>query len=115
MGSSSPPGIIRRFLLRQIAGRPKRANRTMGSVVVTNVSMMGGAKGWFIQRTIHPLSIGIGSIVKKPIIKDGDVVAGEVVHMSVIMDHDVIDGAPMARFIDDLTATIESGRLDEKT
>jgi len=27
--------------------------------------------------------------------------------MSVLIDHDVIDGAPMARFINDLSKTIE--------
>jgi len=29
--------------------------------------------------------------------------------MTILVDHDVIDGAPMVRFLDDLTKYIESG------
>ncbi|TVQ85937.1 MAG: hypothetical protein EA393_13100 [Bacteroidetes bacterium] len=34
----------------------------------------------------------------------------EVLSMTILMDHDVIDGALMARFISDLTKNIENGK-----
>jgi pyruvate/2-oxoglutarate dehydrogenase complex dihydrolipoamide acyltransferase (E2) component len=30
--------------------------------------------------------------------------------MTILVDHDVIDGAPMVRFLDDLTNYIETGK-----
>jgi len=30
--------------------------------------------------------------------------------MTILVDHDVIDGAPMVRFLDDLTSCLENGK-----
>ena len=34
---------------------------------------------------------------------------GEILHLTVLVDHDAVDGAPMARFIGALTKNIENG------
>jgi pyruvate/2-oxoglutarate dehydrogenase complex dihydrolipoamide acyltransferase (E2) component len=102
------PAPVRRVLWRYLLANPRRTDRIMGSALVTNISMMGSVRGWFIQQTIHPLSVGIGAIVKKPAVVAGAVVPREFMHMSLIMDHDVIDGAPMARFVQELVRNIES-------
>jgi pyruvate/2-oxoglutarate dehydrogenase complex dihydrolipoamide acyltransferase (E2) component len=49
------------------------------------------------------------SIVKKPVVIDDKIEAREILNMSLLLDHDVIDGAPMARFLSELTRNIESG------
>jgi hypothetical protein len=72
-------------------------------------SMIGKINGWFIQTAVHPISFGIGSIIKKPIVVNDEIKIREVLNMTVLMDHDIIDGAPMARFIDKLTQNIENG------
>ena len=33
-----------------------------------------------------------------------------MLNMTILVDHDVIDGAPMVRFLDDLTNFIETGK-----
>lgn len=67
-------------------------------------------RGWFIHKSIHPLSFGIGSILKKPVVIDNQVKVRDVLNMTILSDHDVIDGAPMVKFLNDLTKNIENGK-----
>lgn len=104
------PGFLRRLIWRLILRMPKMAFSKMGNVVVTSVGMMGKINGWFIQKSIHPVSFGIGSVIRKPVVIGSEVKIREILNMTVLIDHDVIDGAPMVRVLDDLTGYIESGR-----
>ncbi|MDZ7723952.1 MAG: 2-oxo acid dehydrogenase subunit E2 [candidate division KSB1 bacterium] len=104
------PGFIRRWIWKYFLKHPKTAYRNMGNVSVTSVGMMGRIKGWFIHSSVHPLSFGIGSVVRKPaVVKDG-VMIRDILHMTLLIDHDVIDGAPMARFVKHLIRRIEKGQ-----
>jgi pyruvate/2-oxoglutarate dehydrogenase complex dihydrolipoamide acyltransferase (E2) component len=103
------PGFIRRTIWKIMLNNPRFAFRKMGNVVITSVGMMGKINGWFIQRSVHPLSFGVGSILKKPVVVDGQVKIRDILNMTILCDHDVIDGAPMVKFLNDLTKYIESG------
>jgi len=103
------PGFLRRAIMRFMLGRPSSAQKMMGSVVITSVGMMGKVNGWFIQTSMHPISFGIGSIISKPGAVNGRIEIREFLNMTVLIDHDVMDGAPMARFISKLSQNIESG------
>lgn len=46
---------------------------------------------------------------KKLVVIDDKIEIGEILNMTVLLDHDVIDGAPMARFIKELSKNIENG------
>jgi len=88
-------------------GNPRIAYKRMGNAVITSVGMMGKINGWFIHRSIHPISFGIGSIIKKPVVIDNEIKIREILNMTVLVDHDTVDGAPMVRFLNDLTKQIE--------
>lgn len=103
------PGFLRRCIWRYILGRPKLAQRLMGSAVLTAVGMYGKVNGWFIHTSVHPISFGLSSVVKKPRVIRDSIEIREVLNMTVLIDHDVIDGAPMARFISALSRRIENG------
>jgi len=108
------PGFLRRAIWKMMLHKPRFIFNKMGNVVVTSVGMMGEIKGWFIHRSIHPISFGIGSILKKPVVIDDQIKIREILHMTILIDHDVIDGAPMVRLLKDLTNYIENGAgLDE--
>jgi pyruvate/2-oxoglutarate dehydrogenase complex dihydrolipoamide acyltransferase (E2) component len=102
------PGVLRRLFWRIILRHPKIAQNMMGSAVLTSVGMIGRIDGWFLHTSIHPLSVGVGSILKKPAVKGDTIQIRKMVKMTVLLDHDVIDGAPMARFIQELSKNIES-------
>ena len=105
----SLPGFLRRTVWRIMLRNPKFLFPKMGNVVITPVGMMGKINGWFIHKSIHPLSIGVGSILKKPVVVGNDIKIREILNMTILVDHDVIDGAPMVRFLNDLTRLIEDG------
>jgi pyruvate/2-oxoglutarate dehydrogenase complex dihydrolipoamide acyltransferase (E2) component len=103
------PGFVRRLFCRVLLIKPKTAFQTMGNVAVTSVGMIGKINGWFIHKSVHPISFGVGSILKKPVVIENEVKIREILNMTILVDHDVIDGAPMVRFLNDLTNYIETG------
>jgi hypothetical protein len=103
------PGAVRRMFWRYLTRHPRLAFRKMGNVMVTSLSMMGKINGWFIHKTVHPISIGIGSVIRKPVVVDGEITVREILNLTVLMDHDVMDGAPMVRFVKELTRRMEKG------
>ena len=104
------PGFLRRFFWILLLKNPKAAYRTMGNVAVTSVGMIGKINGWFIHKSVHPISFGVGSILKKPVVINNEIKIREILNMTILVDHDVIDGAPMVRFLDDLTTYLETGK-----
>jgi len=104
------PGYLRRLFWKVMLRNPEYAYRKMGNAIITSVGMMGKINGWFIHKSVHPISFGIGSILKKAVVVDNEIRIREILNMTVLVDHDVTDGAPMVRFLDDLTDYIESAR-----
>ncbi len=103
------PPFIRRAIWRHMIKTPKLAYGRMGNVVISSVGMMGNVNGWFIQSTIHPISFGIGSITKKPWVVNGEIMIREILHITILFDHDVVDGGEMARFVGALAKKLERG------
>ncbi len=103
------PGFARRAIWRIMMRNPGFLYRKMGNAAVTPVGTTGRINGWFLHRTIHPVSFGIGSVIRKPVVVGDAVVIREILNMTVLADHDVIDGAPMVRMLQDLTRMVEKG------
>ena len=103
------PGFLRRMVWRLILNHPKIAFKKMGNVIITSPGMMGKINGWFIQKSIHPVSFGMGSVIKKPVVIDDEIRIREILNMTILLDHDALDGAPMVRFMNDLTRLIGKG------
>ena len=105
----SLPKFLRLFFWRFLLKHPKLAFKKMGNVAFTSIGMMGKVDGWFIPISVHPICFGVSSIVKKPTVINDRIEIQEILKTSILIDHDVIDGAPMARFISDLSRNIENG------
>jgi pyruvate/2-oxoglutarate dehydrogenase complex dihydrolipoamide acyltransferase (E2) component len=103
------PGFIRRMVWRIMLRKPKGLFPKMGNAVITSVGMMGKINGWFIHRSVHPISFGVGSILKKAVVVGYEIKIREILNMTILVDHDVVDGAQMVRFLNDLTRMIELG------
>ena len=81
-----------------------------GTIGITAVGMFGkGHSGWGFEVTRHSLALVVGSTIWKPSIFEGRVEPREILNLTVIFDHDVVDGAPAARFTKRLVELIESG------
>lgn len=103
------PGFFRRYFWRFMLKHPRFAFNKMGNVAITSIGMIGNVKGWFIPKSIHPICFGTSNLTKKPIIINNKIEIREILNMTILLDHDVIDGAPMARFISKLCENLEKG------
>jgi hypothetical protein len=82
---------------------------TGGTVAVTAVGMFGRSNGWGITPTAHSLMLIVGGISRKPAMVDDRIEPREILNLTVVFDHDVVDGAVAARFVQRLVDLIESG------
>ena len=86
-----------------------------GTVGVTAVGMFGeGQGGWGLYTMPYSLGLVVGSIAWKPAIVEGRIEPREILNLTVMFDHNIVDGGPAARFTRRLVELIESGYgLDE--
>jgi pyruvate/2-oxoglutarate dehydrogenase complex dihydrolipoamide acyltransferase (E2) component len=95
------PQFLRDWLFWQpVWHNPFQFKRLMGTVSVTALGIVGqSGMSWGIPIGIHPLIVAVGGIVKRPGIIHDAIAIREYVGLTVMFDHDVTDGAPVARFI----------------
>jgi pyruvate/2-oxoglutarate dehydrogenase complex dihydrolipoamide acyltransferase (E2) component len=100
------PGLLAALYL--FLGRSVRARLRAGTVQVTAVGMFAGGSGFAIAPpTICSLVVVVGGLSRRPR-ADGDrVVVRDVLDLTVTIDHNVVDGAPAARFGADLRRRME--------
>lgn len=103
------PGFVRLLVWRLLLRNPFRVQRMMGTAVLTSVGMMGAADGWVVPTTIHPVCFALGSITRKGGEGKGKPAIREYLKMTILFDHDVVDGAPAARFTAKLVELLEDG------
>lgn len=103
------PGFIRRFFFRLAARMPAVRKQSNGTVVVTSVGMFGDAAGWGIPLAGHTLCITVGGIESRPVLQDGELQNREHLCLTVTFDHDIVDGAPAARFIQRFVTLVQAG------
>ncbi len=108
------PGFIRRFTLRMIFKSPRRLKEMNGTVSMTAIGMFGSGGGWGIPVSNQTLQVTLGGIAEKPVLVNGQLENREFLCVTVSFDHDLVDGAPAARFTQRLKELVESGAgLDE--
>jgi len=103
------PGLLRRFLLRSLLRNPHRLKEFYGTVLVSSIGMFGNGNGWGIPVPNHSLQLTLGGIAEKPAVVNHKVEVRQFMSITLSFDHDIIDGAPAARFIQRLKKIVESG------
>jgi len=103
------PGFIRRTFLWALFKNPQQIKAYYGTVLVTSVGMFGDGSGWGIPAPNHTLQITLGGIAQKPGIVEDRIEAREYLSVTISFDHNIVDGAPAARFAQRLKELIESG------
>jgi len=104
----SVPKFLRSLLFwRKVRRDPTFIKENMGTVTVTSVGMFGKSGGWAIPLGLHAVSIALGGISQKPGFVDERVEKREYLSLTVVLDHDVVDGAPATRFVARLVELLE--------
>jgi len=102
------PAFLRIMFYRIMLRFPHQVKNNIGTVLVTAVGMFGRGTGWGIPLPMHTLAVTVGGIAEKPGIIDGRVEIREYLSLTVSFDHDLVDGAPAARFTSRLKELIET-------
>lgn len=107
--------ILPKFIRRQVYQRMSTKNpfaikKLSGTVLITSVGMFGKNRGgWAITFGIHTLNIVVGGITKKPGIINDEIVIREYLSLTLMINHDIVDGGPATRFVARLMELIEEG------
>jgi pyruvate/2-oxoglutarate dehydrogenase complex dihydrolipoamide acyltransferase (E2) component len=92
------PMPLRRLSQVLMVSSPSLMKQFAGTVGMTSLGMFGGGSFWGIGLPIHNLSLTLGGISEKPVVVNGEIAVREVLCLTVSVNHDIIDGAPAARF-----------------
>ena len=103
------PALIRSLIWRRLLGSPHWRKRVTGTVGISAIGMFGNGPGWGIPIPTYTLSITVGGIAEKPGVVNGRIESREYLSITISFDHDIVDGAPAARFTRRLKELIESG------
>jgi len=87
---------------------PQLMKKYFGTVSLTAVGMFGKGAGWGIPLAGQTM-MTVGGIGEKPGVVDGQIALRDYLSLTISFDHDIIDGAPAARFTQRLKDLIESG------
>ena len=110
------PSFVQQMLFWVASKSPHLLTQNIGTVELNAIGMFGSRGGWGIHIPFHTLSIVVGGIARKPGVVDERIEIREYLNMTINFDHDMIDGAPAARFTQQLIDLIESGYgLDDST
>ena len=101
------PRFIRRLILRWLFRSPFHLKRTIGTVMLSSVGSLGRF-GYPSPIGVQPLFIALGDIVKKPGVIDDKINIREYLYVTIAFDHNVVDGAPAARFVTRFANLVEN-------
>lgn len=104
------PRWLFQFIIRRFANDPLKIKQRFGTTYVASVSGFSDASGFIIpyfEGQNRPLAFAIGTIVKKPGVVGSEIRIREYLNMTIMINHDLVDGAPAARFVNRLKQRIE--------
>ena len=87
------------------------AEFTGGTFCVSNLGMMGIPKFLPIINPPNAAILGVGTTVTKPVVKNGQIVVGQTLTLTLSADHRVVDGAVGAQFLGALKSVLETPAL----
>ena len=90
--------------LNQISEKARKRTLTLddmkdGTFTITNFGSIGGQFAVPVINYPQAGILGIGRLVEKPVVKDGQVVPGTMLPLSLSVDHRIVDGGEVARFL----------------
>jgi pyruvate/2-oxoglutarate dehydrogenase complex dihydrolipoamide acyltransferase (E2) component len=100
------PGVV--SAMYAVMSRSVAVRQRVGTVAVTAVGMFAGGSGFGLTpMSLMSLEVVVGGMSLRPRVVAGEVQVRDVLDLTVQIDHNVVDGAPAARFAADLRRLIE--------
>ncbi|MDC7222926.1 MAG: 2-oxo acid dehydrogenase subunit E2 [Spirochaetales bacterium] len=96
-----PPWLLKTFV--RLADRNINMGIKYGKLAITSVGMFSSKPLWVVPHGSATILLSVGTITA-----DRQEEGRRILHLTASFDHDVIDGAPAARFMEDLCNEMES-------
>jgi pyruvate/2-oxoglutarate dehydrogenase complex dihydrolipoamide acyltransferase (E2) component len=111
------PAPLRRAMMSSLHRIPDLQRDLVGTVGVTSIGMHGRGAGTGFPYLLHTLDVLVGGMEDRATVDlDGRREIRQYLWVSMVADHDVVDGVPMTRFVADLRDHLESGAaLDRRS
>lgn len=99
--------------VKDLAGKARNKKLTPAEMdgstfTVSNLGMFGIQEFTSIINQPNSAILSVGAIVQKPVVKDGQIVVGNTMTVTLTCDHRTIDGATGAQFLQTLRQFIEN-------
>jgi len=90
--------------ITELSGKARDRKLTLedmrdGTFTITNYGSIGGIFATPVINYPQAAILGIGRIVKKPVVKDDQIAVGNVLGLSLSVDHRIVDGGEASRFV----------------
>jgi pyruvate dehydrogenase E2 component (dihydrolipoamide acetyltransferase) len=96
---------------RARTGKSLPDDLTGGTFTITNLGMYDVLAFTPMINLPEAAILGVGCITPQPVMRDGQIVARQMLMLSLVFDHRVVDGAPAARFLQYIKNQIEEPYL----
>ena len=94
------PGFISRRIIKKVALDKEFITKFSGTVGVTALGMFGkNAVGHVIHFPTRTVDLALGTLTFKPRYINDKLEKREILNMTFYIDHNIVDGAPAARFV----------------
>lgn len=99
--------------VKDLAGRARNKKLTLDEMqgstfTVSNLGMFGILEFTSIINQPNSAILSVGAIVQKPVVKDGEIVVGNTMKVTLACDHRTVDGATGAQYLQTLRAFLEN-------
>lgn len=104
------PTFVRVALFRVVMRSAFRIKARAGTTLVTSVGKFGSLPGHAFTLGTGPRAalFAVGSVTQKPWLLEGQILPRSIMSIAIIVDHDLVDGAPAARFARRLQELVEA-------
>lgn len=82
-----------------------------GTFTITNAGNIGGLFATPVINYPQVAILGVHKISKKPVVRGDKIEIGDVMYLSISIDHRVVDGADGARFMNEVVRLLQDPRL----
>jgi pyruvate/2-oxoglutarate dehydrogenase complex dihydrolipoamide acyltransferase (E2) component len=109
---SRMPRFFRLMYMRVNKLNPATFKKIAGTTVVSSIGMFGKRGGWGLGfLAYHTLGLLVGGIADTPLAHEGQVALRKCLYLTLSFDHDLVDGAPAARFARTFSELVESASV----
>ena len=106
------PQSVRRMLFARMPLNPDFVQKNIGTVIVSAVGMfLPRHAAWALGQSNHTVSLWVGSTMERLCMIKGNITPRTMACITIDLDHNIIDGAPAARFIAMLVKMIEKASV----